>query len=124
MPDPVEFMFPRWTRDPLFRGSFTNWGAGATVKQQMDMRKPIGGQLENEKSLWFNGEHTSRRFFGYLHGSYWEGRMAAAEVADCLLRGCRESSGAKKIKRDAEDQGDIASRSMGIGRSGRPRMWT
>ncbi|KAF8440194.1 hypothetical protein BGX38DRAFT_1251036 [Terfezia claveryi] len=85
---PIEFKFPRWTLDPLFRGSFSAWGSGVTQKQQDDMREAIGGSSNSdlEKRLFFAGEHTSRNWFGYLQGVYCEGRMAAHNLADCLLR--------------------------------------
>lgn len=125
VPEPVEFVVKRWTLDPLFRGTFTNWGAGATVKQQLDMRAPLGGELDRERTLWFSGEHTSRKYYGYLHGAYWEGKLAAADVADCLLRGCRESADTKKVKRDeGGEAGGVVERSTGTGRSGKRRMWT
>lgn len=120
VPEPVEFKFPRWTLDPLFRGTFTNWGAGVTVKQQDDMRAPVGGELDSQATLWFAGEHTSRKYFGYLHGAYWEGRLAASHIADCVLRQCVTSDRTMKVKREAGD--------LGIGGGAklerRRRMWT
>lgn len=101
VPEPTAFTFPRWTLDPLFRGTFTNWGAGSTVKQQEDMRAPIGGDTDRTKRLFFGGEHTSRRYFGYLHGSYWEGRLIAHDIADCVFRDCLESDSTMLVKRDS-----------------------
>lgn len=101
VPEPTDFTFPRWTLDPLFRGTFTNWGAGSTVKQQEDMRAPIGGDTDQTKRLFFAGEHTSRRWFGYLHGSYWEGMLVAHDMADCIFRDCVESDSTMLLKRDS-----------------------
>jgi polyamine oxidase len=120
VPEPVEFKFPRWTRDPLFRGTFTNWGSGVTVKQQEDMKSPVGGELDSEATLWFAGEHTSRKYFGYLHGAYWEGRLAAANMADCILRDCITSEGTRIVKRNAGEFGS----SKGEIKGRRRRMWT
>lgn len=122
VPEPIEFKFPRWNMDPLFRGTFTNWGAGVTVKQQEDMRVPVGGELDSEATLWFAGEHTSRKYFGYLHGAYWEGRLAASHIADCVLRQCVTGDITKKVRRQAVDfdAGDDA----GAKKQRRRRMWT
>ncbi|KAF8539216.1 amine oxidase [Trichophaea hybrida] len=122
VPDPIEFTFPRWTRDPLFRGTFTNWGAGVTVKQQDDMREPVGGELDREATLWFAGEHTSRKYFGYLHGAYWEGKLVAGKIADCMLRQCRQSASTTIFKREAgEFKQGAERRNM---HSRKRRMWT
>ncbi|KAG0642597.1 hypothetical protein HOY80DRAFT_1036181 [Tuber brumale] len=121
VPQPLEFKYPRWTLDPLFRGSFTNWGAGVTVKQQEDMRAAIGGDMNPEKRLFFAGEHTSRKYFGYLHGAYWEGRMAAHRISDCIKHGCEESSGTTFVKRHATEL-EIHQVGKRVGRL-RRRMW-
>jgi polyamine oxidase len=119
VPEPVEFVFPRWTRDPLFRGTFTNWGAGVTVLQQENMRAPVGGELDSEATLWFAGEHTSRKYFGYLHGAFWEGKLAAAHLADCVLRKCIASEGTINVKRELGEFGN-----SGQQLQKRRRMWT
>jgi polyamine oxidase len=108
VPEPVEFTFPRWTRDPLFRGTFTNYGAGVTTEQQEALKAPVGGDHDRERTLWFAGEHTSRKHFGYLHGAFREGRSSAGEVADCLLRGCQKSEETLIAKRDAEEFMDLS----------------
>ncbi|KAG0694709.1 hypothetical protein DFH29DRAFT_1033165 [Suillus ampliporus] len=59
VPDPVAFHFKRWHADPLFRGS----------------------------KLWFAGEATSLKYFGFLHGAYYEGLHAGEEIAKCIADG-------------------------------------
>jgi polyamine oxidase len=112
IPDPIEVVLHRWTLDPLFRGTFTNWGAGATVQQQNAIRAPIpdpDSPTPQGQRLFFAGEGTSRKYFGYLQGAYFEGRLASGAIADCVLNGCltsersayakREILGEKKMKR-------------------------
>ncbi|KAG8961739.1 hypothetical protein FRC03_005018 [Tulasnella sp. 419] len=104
IPDPINFTYPRWTLDPLYRGSFTNWGAGATVKQQDDIRAPLPGNTDDGntgKRLFFAGEGTSRRYFGYLQGAYFEGRLAAHYLADCVHQDCTPSESTLFAKRAA-----------------------
>ncbi|KAI5782592.1 amine oxidase [Geopyxis carbonaria] len=121
VPEPLELKFPRWTRDPLFRGSFTNWGAGVTEQQQEDLRAPIGGDIDSENSLWFAGEHTSRKYFGYLHGAFWEGRLAAMELVDCAERDCLSAEKTALVRREAREVGS-AGVAKTVGRL-RRRMW-
>jgi len=126
IPDPIEFTFPRWTLDPLFRGSFSAWGAGVTQKQQDDMREAIGGSSNSdlEKRLFFAGEHTSRNWFGYLQGAYWEGRLAAHNLADCLLRKCVEQPATAFVKRWAmEPEANRGGERGGPTLPRRRRMW-
>jgi polyamine oxidase len=112
IPDPIEVVFHRWTLDPLFRGTFMNWGAGATVQQQNAIRAPIpdpDSPTPQGQKLFFAGEGTSRKYFGYLQGAYFEGRLASGAIADCVLNECltsersayakREILGEKKMKR-------------------------
>ncbi|KAJ7617861.1 amine oxidase [Roridomyces roridus] len=79
IPSPTAFLFPRWTADPLYRGSYSNWPASFVREHHTNLRANVG------KRLWFAGEATSLRYFGYLHGAYLEGMDIAAHVADCVL---------------------------------------
>ncbi|KAF2714577.1 FAD/NAD(P)-binding domain-containing protein [Pleomassaria siparia CBS 279.74] len=94
IPDPIEVVFHRWTLDPLFRGTFMNWGAGATVQQQNAIRAPVPDpDMPSPKGqrVFFAGEGTSRKYFGYLQGAYFEGRLASGLIADSVLNGCLTS---------------------------------
>ncbi|KAF8446869.1 amine oxidase [Kalaharituber pfeilii] len=126
IPDPIEFKYPRWTLDPLFRGSFSSWGAGVTVKQQEDMREALGGNDNSDlsKTLFFAGEHTSRKWFGYLQGAYWEGRFAAHRIADCVNQGCVEQPMTAFVKRNAMDMDKSMARRRVASRFKRARMWS
>ena len=91
IPDPIAIKFHRWTLDPLFRGTFMNWGAGATIEQQNAIRAPIPDPdlpSPSGQRVFFAGEGTSRKYFGYLQGAYFEGRLASGLIADCVLNGC------------------------------------
>ncbi|KAH7909988.1 hypothetical protein BJ138DRAFT_1153955 [Hygrophoropsis aurantiaca] len=79
IPDPLAFYFPRWNSNPLFRGSYSNWPAAFN-----------GGHWENLKAtvsdrLWFAGEATSLKYFGFLQGAYFEGLDVAQQMAECVL---------------------------------------
>ncbi|KAJ6528935.1 amine oxidase [Mycena capillaripes] len=39
------------------------------------------------KRLWFSGEAMSQKYFGFLHGAYFEGMDAGGRVANCVLSG-------------------------------------
>ncbi|OSC98381.1 amine oxidase [Trametes coccinea BRFM310] len=81
IPDPVDFHFQRWYNDPLFRGSYSNWPANFLSEHQVNLRANV-----NER-LWFAGEATSKKHFGYLHGAYGEGRDIALLLAECIRGG-------------------------------------
>jgi polyamine oxidase len=94
IPYPTSIVIPRWTFGPLFRRTFTNWGAGATVVQQNAIRTPLPDldmPSPESQRLLFAEEGTSRKYFGYLQGAYFEGRLASAVIADCVLNGCLTS---------------------------------
>ncbi|KAH0582379.1 hypothetical protein H2248_010324 [Termitomyces sp. 'cryptogamus'] len=77
IPEPLDFKFPRWFNDPLYRGSYSNWPP-SFVRQHHDNLRPNVGRL------YFAGEGTSQDYYGYLHGAYFEGRDIAKMVAKCV----------------------------------------
>ncbi|KAJ7707534.1 amine oxidase [Mycena rosella] len=79
IPAPTAFFFPRWFSDPLYRGSYSNWPASFVSPHHTNLRANVG------KRLWFSGEATSQRYFGFLHGAYFEGVDAGERVASCVL---------------------------------------
>ena len=60
IPDPEQILFKRWHSDPLFRGSYSNWGTSYPPAMFDDLRAPLEGRL------WFAGEATSYEFYGFL----------------------------------------------------------
>lgn len=94
-----------------------------TERQHRDLSAPVGGKdgVRRDDVLWFAGEGTSRRFFGYLHGAFWEGKMAARKLVDCERNACEESWATSLEKRNAE--GMKAPSSPERKRRLRKRMW-
>ncbi|OBZ74427.1 Polyamine oxidase [Grifola frondosa] len=58
IPDPLDFHFPRWFSNPLFRGSYSNWPAPLSSEHRENLRATV------EQRLWFAGEATSLKYFG------------------------------------------------------------
>ncbi|KAF2806432.1 amine oxidase [Mytilinidion resinicola] len=118
IPSPIEIVIPRWTLDPLFRGTFTNWGAGATVEQQNAIRAPLPDPdmpSPESQRLFFAGEGTSRKYFGYLQGAYFEGRLASAVIADCVENGCLTSEKTAYSKREILGEREEAEKRTYVG---------
>jgi len=83
VPEPLDFYFQRWHSDALFRGSYSNWPASFLSEHQGNLRANV------DERLWFAGEATSRKYFGYLHGAYSEGEEIGLTLAECVKgRGC------------------------------------
>ncbi|KAG1727753.1 uncharacterized protein EDB91DRAFT_1253725 [Suillus paluster] len=81
VPDPVAFHFKRWNADPLFRGSYSNWPASFLPGHSTNLRATVN------QTLWFAGEGTSLKYYGFLHGAYYEGLHAGGEIAKCVEDG-------------------------------------
>lgn len=77
LPDPLDFTFPRWHADPLYRGSYSNWPSSFITQHHDNLRA-------NVDRLFFAGEATSQKYFGFLHGAYFEGVHVALEVVRCI----------------------------------------
>ncbi|KAJ3475938.1 hypothetical protein NLI96_g11502 [Meripilus lineatus] len=83
VPDPIAFHFPRWHSDPLFRGSFSNWPPFYRAEHQLNLNATV------DDRLWFAGEATSTKYFGFLHGAYFSGLEVATAMIKCIRgRGC------------------------------------
>ncbi|KAI9795104.1 MAG: hypothetical protein M1816_000126 [Peltula sp. TS41687] len=81
VPDPIDFLVPRWTSTPWAYGSYSNWPPGVTIEQHQNLRANVG-------KLWFAGEATSVPYFGFLQGAYTEGQTAANAIAACVKGKC------------------------------------
>ncbi|KAH9477058.1 Polyamine oxidase 6 [Psilocybe cubensis] len=80
VPEPLDFFFPRWHSNPLFRGSYSNWPPAFASQHLDNLRANVG-------RLYFAGEATSRKYFGFLHGAYFEGLDIATIMANCIKEG-------------------------------------
>lgn len=77
VPEPLDFMYPRWGMTPWAHGSYSNWPPGLTLEGHQNLRANVG-------RVWFAGEHTSAEFNGYLQGAYFEGQVVGESVAACV----------------------------------------
>ncbi|KAF9003062.1 amine oxidase [Cyathus striatus] len=69
-----------WHSDPLFRGSYSNWSPSFTNPYHDNLRANID-------RLYFAGEATSIKYFGFLHGAYFEGLNIATTMIKCIKGG-------------------------------------
>ncbi|MCJ1243590.1 hypothetical protein MMC30_000787 [Trapelia coarctata] len=77
VPEPIDFMYPRWSTTPWAYGSYSNWPPGLTLEGHQNLRANTG-------RLWFAGEATSTEYYGYLHGAWFEGQYVGNAIAGCL----------------------------------------
>jgi polyamine oxidase len=61
VPDPLDFMYPRWSLEPWAMGSYSNWPAGMSIETHQNLRANLG-------RLWFAGEANSVEYYGFLQG--------------------------------------------------------
>ncbi|KAG6908704.1 hypothetical protein DXG01_003637 [Tephrocybe rancida] len=62
VPAPLDFYFPRWHTDPLYRGSYSNWPPSFVEQHHDNLRS-------NVERLYFAGEATSQKYYGELLSS-------------------------------------------------------
>jgi len=88
IPEPTSILFHRWYNDPLARGSYSNWPASFFQEHHANLRATV------DERVWFTGEHCSQKYFGFLHGAWFEGRDAGQELAECIKGGgCAKTRG-------------------------------
>ncbi|KAL1409904.1 hypothetical protein Q8F55_003903 [Vanrija albida] len=85
IPQPADILVPRWTLDPLYRGSYSNWPLGALDQHHANLGQPLGG---GSSWLHFTGEAMSADSFGYVQGAWDEGINTAGVIAECLSGKC------------------------------------
>lgn len=73
VPDPLETHLVRWSRDPLFGGSYSYVPTGCSPLEA-DLETPLGGRV------YLAGEATHPKYPATLHGAYWEGERAAQAI--------------------------------------------
>lgn len=78
IPEPIDFLYPRWSTEPWAYGSYSNWPPATTLQMHENLRANVG-------RLWFAGEATSAAYFGFLHGAWFEGRDAGLRIAGEIL---------------------------------------
>ena len=79
VPSPVNFRMSRFSTNPLFYGAWSNWPPGYTKDSHDALRAPVG-------RIYFAGEHTSYRYYGYLHGAYHSGNEVIDALDLCISR--------------------------------------
>ncbi|KAI1460550.1 putative flavin-containing polyamine oxidase [Annulohypoxylon moriforme] len=79
IPDPIAFMYPRWSTEEWAYGSYSNWPVGMTLEKHQNLRA-------NVDRLWFAGEATSAQYYGFLHGAWFEGRDVGERVAGIVSK--------------------------------------
>ncbi|KAG9311033.1 amine oxidase [Chiua virens] len=77
VPEPIAIFYPTWGLDPLFHGSYSNWGPSYVPQHSENLRATLD-------RLWFAGEATSVEWFGFLQGAYFEGQDAGDALAACI----------------------------------------
>ena len=82
VPEPIAFMYPRWSLEPWAYGSYSNWPPGTTLEMHQNLRANVG-------RLYFAGEATSAQYFGFLHGAWVEGRAVGERIAGLIKRSNR-----------------------------------
>ena len=85
VPDPIAFMYPRWSLEPWAHGSYSNWPYGVTLEMHQNLRANVG-------RLYFAGEATSAEYFGFLQGAWYEGQSVAEQVVACLNGKCADEA--------------------------------
>lgn len=77
VPEPIAFMYPRWSLEPWAYGSYSNWPVGTTLEMHQNLRA-------NVDRLYFAGEATSSQYFGFLHGAWFEGQAVGNTIAGLI----------------------------------------
>ena len=77
IPKPVSYKISRFSENPFFLGAWSNWPPGYTKDSHDALKAPFN-------RIYFAGEHTSARYYGYLHGAYYSGIDVIDELDKCI----------------------------------------
>ncbi|CAK9780397.1 amine oxidase [Cutaneotrichosporon oleaginosum] len=122
VPAPLDALVPRWTLDPLFRGSYSNWPLGALDQHHSNLGQPLGGA---QSWLHFSGEATSADSFGYVQGAWDQGIRTAEAIVACFAGDCPDATVYEAVTTCEQDETTMSRRSVrgagGRKRGGAPR---
>lgn len=69
----TNILIPDWWLNPLFLGTWGHRNVNITLEDPPKLASPIN-------NLYFSGEATSTRFWGYVHGAYYTGIDTADKI--------------------------------------------
>ncbi|XP_031572600.1 polyamine oxidase 1-like [Actinia tenebrosa] len=79
IPAPTNIFYPRWSRNPFFRGSYCDPVLGTTEEDMTN----LGRNVEN---LYFGGDATTE-WFGFMQGAYISGVNNGKIVSNLVKNG-------------------------------------
>ncbi|MCL7023107.1 hypothetical protein MKW94_022667 [Papaver nudicaule] len=79
IPEATDILVPRWWSDKFYRGCFSNWPVGLSRHRFNQIKSPVD-------RVYFTGEHTSEKYFGYVHGAYLAGIDSANSLINCVKK--------------------------------------
>ncbi|KAI3919449.1 hypothetical protein MKW98_030160 [Papaver atlanticum] len=79
IPEATDILVPRWWSDRFYKGCFSNWPVGLTRHRFNQIKSPVD-------RVYFTGEHTSEKYFGYVHGAYLAGIDSANSLINCVKK--------------------------------------
>jgi monoamine oxidase len=92
VPPPLQAMITRWGSDPMAYGAYSSLPVGSHGGEDYDiMAKSVGGRL------FFAGEATTRRYPATMHGAFFTGLWAAADVDAALSKAKAEPQFSNKV---------------------------
>lgn len=74
IPDPIDFIYPRWSSTPWAYRTYSNWPPGLTLEGHQNLRGNVGRVGPRKK--------PTVEIYGYLHGAYLEGKVIGEKVCE------------------------------------------
>lgn len=78
LPDPIKYKYTRWSKHPLYYGSYSTIPVGSHPKDLDE----IGKQVEDY--LYFAGEATHSKYMSTVHAAYFSGIREANKILQSL----------------------------------------
>ena len=108
VPEPIAIHMPAWHSNPLYRGSYSNWGPSYVPGHSENLKATLNNRL------WFAGEATSVKHFGSLslrarfkiyadalvHQDFCRGPISRVKAPDLpLLNVCKARAAVDSLRR-------------------------
>ena len=74
----IAIFYRRWSKDPFTRGAYSEPVVGMTPQDFSNFAENLG-------RLYFAGEATSEKWYGYMQGAYLTGKKQGQKIADDFL---------------------------------------
>ncbi|CAN0903464.1 Polyamine oxidase 1 [Linum grandiflorum] len=89
IPEPASILVPRWFLDRFYMGCYSNWPRQLWTMESL-LLIVMYRLINNIGRVYFTGEHTHDKYYGWVTGAYFAGIATAEDLMNMNTSACDE----------------------------------